>query len=79
MAKRAGIDKTLRFHMSRHTFATLNLTAGSDLYTTQKLLGHSSIRSTQIYADVVMDTKINADVVMDTKINAVNLTAGLFR
>ena len=69
MAKRVGIDKTLRFHMSRHTFATLNLTAGSDLYTKQKLLGHSSIRSTQIYADVVMDTKINA----------VNLTAGLFR
>ena len=68
MAKRAGIDKILHFHMSRHTFATLNLTAGSDLYTTQKLLGHSSIRSTQIYADVIMDTKVNA----------VNLTAGLF-
>ena len=68
MAKRAGIDKNVHFHMSRHTFATMNLTAGSDLYTTSKLLGHTSINSTQIYADVVMETKINA----------VNLTAGLF-
>lgn len=68
MAKRAGIEKNIHFHMSRHTFATLNLTAGSDLYTTSKLLGHQSIESTQIYADVVMDIKITA----------VNLTAGLF-
>lgn len=68
IAKRAGIDKSVHFHMSRHTFATLNLTAGSDLYTTGKLLGHKRIESTQIYADVIMDTKISA----------VNMTQGLF-
>ena len=48
------------FHTSRHTFATLSLTAGGDLYTVSKLLGHTSINSTQVYADVVMETKIEA-------------------
>ena len=48
------------FHTSRHSFATLSLAAGGDLYTVGKLLGHTNIRSTQVYADVVMETKIEA-------------------
>ncbi len=40
--------------------ATLSLAAGGDLYTIGKLLGHTSINSTQVYADVVMETKIEA-------------------
>lgn len=54
MAKDAGIDKTISFHTSRHTFATMLITATGDLYTTSKLLGHTNIKTTQIYADVVM-------------------------
>ena len=48
------------FHTSRHAFAVLALAAGGDLYTVGKLLGHTSINSTQVYADVVMETKIEA-------------------
>ncbi|MBP3678922.1 MAG: tyrosine-type recombinase/integrase [Bacteroidaceae bacterium] len=50
----------LAFHVARHTFATLSLTYGADLYTICKLLGHSSIRITQIYADVISEKKRQA-------------------
>lgn len=69
MARRAGIQKTVCWHTSRHTFATLSLTAGSDLYTVGKLLGHTSVTTTQIYGDVIMDKKMEA----------LNLANGLFR
>ena len=58
MAADAGITKNVSFHTSRHTFAVLTLAAGGDLYTVGKLLGHTSINSTQVYADVVMETKL---------------------
>ena len=48
------------FHTSRHTFAVLALAAGGDIYTVGKLLGHTSINSTQVYADVVMETVVEA-------------------
>ena len=60
MAKRAGINKLVTFHTSRHTFATMTLTAGTDIYTTSKLLGHTSVHTTEIYADVVMEKKADA-------------------
>ena len=60
MAADAGITKNVSFHTSRHTFAVLTLAAGGDLYTVGKLLGHTSINSTQVYADVVMKTKVEA-------------------
>ena len=59
-AKKAGIKKDICFHTSRHTFATLALTKGIDLYTVSKLLGHSSIETTQIYAKVIDEKKISA-------------------
>lgn len=60
MAAAAGIEKNVSFHTSRHAFAVLALAAGGDLYTVGKLLGHTSINSTQVYADVVMGTKMEA-------------------
>ena len=60
LAKRAGVEKDICFHVSRHTFATSLLTLGADLYTTSKLLGHTQISTTQIYADIVNKKKADA-------------------
>lgn len=59
-AKEAGVTKNLTFHVARHTFATLSLTYGAELYTVSKLLGHSDIKITQIYADVINEKKRDA-------------------
>lgn len=67
-AAAAGITKHVTFHTARHTFATMLLTKGADLYTTSKLLGHKNITHTQIYAKIV-DQK---------KVEAVNLLNNLF-
>lgn len=64
----AGVTKRLTFHVSRHTFATMMITAGADLYVASKLLGHTNISTTQIYAKIV-DAK---------KVEAVNLISNLF-
>jgi len=58
--KRAGIEKKITFHCFRHTFATLQITAGTDIYTVSKLLGHRSIATTQIYAKVGEQSKRKA-------------------
>ncbi len=58
--KAAGIERQTSFHTSRHTFATLTLASGSDLATVSKLLGHTSVATTEIYADVLMDSKVKA-------------------
>ena len=56
----AGIDKHITYHTSRHTFGTLMITAGADLYVTSKLMGHSDVRTTQIYAKIIDSKKIEA-------------------
>ena len=48
------------FHMARHTHATMMLTLGVDLYTVSKLLGHTNIQTTQIYAKLVDESKKKA-------------------
>ena len=60
MAESVGINKTLSFHVARHTFATNVIAAGGDLFTVSKLLGHKDIQTTQVYADVIMPTRIDA-------------------
>ena len=57
-----AIKKNLTFHLARHTFATtVTLTNGMPIETVSKLLGHSSIRTTQIYAKVV-ERKVSEDM-----------------
>lgn len=63
--KAAGITKTVTFHTSRHTFATMLLTLGTDIYTVSKMLGHSSVKPTQIYARIIDEAKDNAVCLAD--------------
>ena len=53
----AGITKDITFHCFRHTFATLQLYNGTDLYTVSKMLGHKDLKTTQVYAKIVDATK----------------------
>tara|TARA_B100000508_G_scaffold55003_2_gene42606 strand:- start:4800 stop:5918 length:1119 start_codon:yes stop_codon:yes gene_type:complete len=57
---KAGIAKTITFHCARHTYATLQLTYGTDIYVLSKLLGHKELRTTQVYAKIVDQKKIEA-------------------
>lgn len=60
VAERAGIKKNVSFHTARHTFATLTLTMCDDLELVSKLLGHKSVKTTQRYAEVLLETKKQA-------------------
>lgn len=50
---KSGITKHITFHCFRHTYATLQLTSGTDLFTISKMLGHKNIKTTQIYTKVI--------------------------
>lgn len=52
IAADAKIKKNLSTHVGRHSFATLLISSGVDIYTVSKLLGHTNVKTTQIYADV---------------------------
>lgn len=56
----AGIEKEITFHCFRHTFATLQLSKGTDIYTVSKMLGHRELKTTQIYANIIDKTKRDA-------------------
>jgi integrase len=53
MAEQAGIKKYIHFHVSRHSWATLALTRNVDIYTVSKIMGHSSVAITEIYANLI--------------------------
>ena len=55
--KKSGIDRYITFHCSRHTYATLQLNAETDIYTVSKLLGHKHLKTTEVYAKVIDNRK----------------------
>jgi site-specific recombinase XerD len=62
IADLCGINKNLTFHLARHTFATtITLTNSVPIETVSKMLGHASIRTTQIYAKVI-EKKVSSDM-----------------
>ena len=85
VAVRCGINKTLTFHMARHTFATtVTLSNGVPIESVAKMLGHRNIRTTQIYAKVIKDklaedmsnlaTRICADYSIQTSNIAIHIS-----
>lgn len=61
LAGLAKIDKRVSFHTARHTNATLLLYNGANITTVQKLLGHKSVKTTQVYANI-MDITVVRDI-----------------
>ncbi|HFQ5385567.1 TPA: site-specific integrase [Vibrio vulnificus] len=56
----AGISKHVTFHAGRHTFAVIQLSRGIDIYAVSKLLGHSELKTTEIYADIIEQRRMEA-------------------
>ena len=61
VGKACGIRQRLSYHVARHTFGTMSLSAGIPIESIAKMMGHASISSTQIYAQVT-DSKISEDM-----------------
>ena len=64
-AEQAGLERHLHFHLSRHTYGTMLITAGVDLYTASKMMGHADVRPTQIYAKIIDKKKEEAVSLID--------------
>lgn len=68
----AKIKKRISFHCFRHTYATLQLSRGTDIYTVSKMLGHTNVKTTQVYAKVVDEKKNKAAQAI--QLNTINNT-----
>lgn len=80
IADLSGIKKNLTFHIARHTFATtITLSNGVPIETVSKLLGHSKIATTQIYAKVI-ERKVSEDmnllrnIIAEKEITKINIS-----
>lgn len=58
--KSSGISKHVTWHVGRHTYATLLISQGEDIYTVSKLLGHSHVTMTERYAKIINSKKTEA-------------------
>lgn len=65
-ASDAGVEKKFTFYSSRHTFATLSLTQGADLFVVSQLLGHKEIRTTEGYAEIIDVKRTEAMYMIDS-------------
>jgi len=57
---KAGITKHITFHCARHSFSVLQMTLGTEIFTLSKLLGHSQLKTTLIYAKIIDEKKREA-------------------
>lgn len=63
----AGITKHITFHCFRHTYATLQIFSGTDIFTVSKMLGHKSVKTTQIYTKIIDEKKREASLRISLK------------
>ena len=72
-----GIKKDLTFHMARHTFATMSLSKGVSMESVSKMLGHTNIKTTQIYVRIT-NKKIEHDMEqLAGKLDKFNVAMGI--
>ncbi|MCI7069868.1 MAG: site-specific integrase [Bacteroides pyogenes] len=77
IADLCGIKKNLTFHMARHTFATMSLSKGVPMESVSKMLGHTNIKTTQIYARIT-NKKIEHDMLeLSSKLQKFNQAMNL--
>lgn len=63
----SGITKHITFHCFRHTYATLQIFSGTDIFTISKMLGHKSVKTTQIYTKIIDEKKREASLKISLK------------
>lgn len=63
----SGIVKHITFHCFRHTYATLQISSGTDIFTLSKMLGHKNISTTQIYTKIIDEKKREASTKITLK------------